>query len=71
MSKAGERLLRGAEQALAYAEARAKAGTFRAHNLRSKQIDSRVQPKSPDAAATEKQDNSIQNGNIANERSSD
>ena len=32
MSKAGKRLLRGAYQALAYAEGRAKPGTYRVHH---------------------------------------
>ena len=32
MSKAGKRLLRGAYQALAYAEGRAEPGTYRVHH---------------------------------------
>ena len=44
MTKAGERLLRGAEQALAYAQGRAKADTYRVHNPVAQQFTSRGKP---------------------------
>lgn len=44
MTKAGERLLRGAEQALAYAQGRAKPDSYRVHNPEVQKITSRGKP---------------------------
>ena len=42
MSSAGERLLRGAMQALDYAEGRAEASTYRVHDPKSADVDALV-----------------------------
>lgn len=66
MSKAGERLLRGAEQALAYAEGRAVAHMYRVHSPEVKKITSTTEPRT-----SETQTKTEQNGNITNRFSSD
>lgn len=71
MTKAGERLLKGAEQALAYAQGRAKADAFRVHNPEAQKIASTTEPVILEVTAPKAQDKREQNGNIAKECSSE
>ena len=65
MSKAGERLLRGAEQALKYAQGRAKPGTYRIYVPASPVAPSTPEPAElPDSVSAECGSDDIKSGSV-------
>lgn len=71
MTRAGERLLIGAEQALAYARGKAKADTFRVHNLEAQLMTPNAERKASDCGLPIKLSKIKANGNNDNEQSTE
>lgn len=71
MTRAGERLLRGARQVLAYAQGHAEDGTYRVHNPEAYRSTSTTARNTADMPSPIEENRIKLNGNTANEQSTD